>query len=173
MLFSTASQDRGLCRTALELGRTVTALEPDLANMKKESEYLDTLVAERVKHGVWARIIDGPVKTVGRNILPAKVPSSNIPAATATELDAARATSKDSAADNEALIPERKEANDAADLHGLQIRVRRIFRKQVHLLLLELRANCGVLSYTLERMRYCCTHNKYFPYAVLYCSCLS
>lgn len=70
MLFSEASQDKGLCRTALELGRTVTALEPDAANLKDYSEHLDNLVAEIAKSGVWSRMIGGPVKDSGSQRTP-------------------------------------------------------------------------------------------------------
>lgn len=128
VLLSEASQDKGLCRTALELGRTVTALEPDAANLQDDSEHLDNLAAEVAKGGVWSRIIGGPVKTVGRNVLPAKVPCSNIPAATRSAVKAARAKSKDGGADDADFSLELAVATDTAETHGLTIQVRTCYR---------------------------------------------
>lgn len=65
---------------------------------------------------------------MGRNVLPAKVPCSNIPAATPAAVEAARAQSKDGGTDDADFSLELAVATDTAETHGLTIQVRTFYR---------------------------------------------
>ena len=68
-------------------------------------------------------MLTGPIGTVGPGILPVLVPSSNVPVTTSKELDAARSNGHGYASDVE-FSHELKVAAAAAELYGLEIRVR-------------------------------------------------
>ena len=55
--------------------------------LKAASDNLDAWTAHAAKSGMWARMLTGPIVTVGRSKLPTLVPPSNVPVATARELD--------------------------------------------------------------------------------------
>ena len=116
MLVSAGQRDTSLARTALREGRSLVVLEPEAAKIKHTSESLDALTASAAKDGMWARMLSGPVVTVGPKQRPVKVPASNVPAATAIAVD--------EAVKNGSCDPERTVANDDAAMHGLEIRVR-------------------------------------------------
>lgn len=116
MLVSAGHRDSSLAQTALREGRTLVVLEPEVARIKTTSESLDALTASAAKDGMWARMLSGPVVTVGPNKLPIQVPVSNIPNATASAV-------ADAQGDGTAE-PERIVANNDATVHGLEIRVR-------------------------------------------------
>ena len=123
ILLSAASRDMALCRMAFQEGRTVVALEPDVSKLKAASDNLDMIIADAAKSGMWARMLTGPIVTVGPGILPVLVPSSNVPVTTSKELDAARSNGHGYASDVD-FPHELKVAAAAAELYGLEIRVR-------------------------------------------------
>lgn len=77
ILLSAANRDEALCRIALQEGRSVVALEPDLSKMQDASDNLDLMTVDAAKGGMWGRMLTGPVVTVGCGVLPKLVPSSN------------------------------------------------------------------------------------------------
>ena len=125
VLLTAASRDGDLCRVALNEGRAVIALEPDQLMMKAASENLDAWTVHAAKSGMWARMLAGPIVTVGRGKLPTMVPPSNISVATAREIDDSRSNGHGYASDVE-FPHELKVAAAAAEMHGLEIRVRSI-----------------------------------------------
>lgn len=111
---------------ALQEGRAVVALEPEESRMKDASDNLDAWAAEAAKSGMWARMLAGPVVTVGQKRLPVLVPPSNVPASTAGELEEARNSGRDYSPDIE-FPHELQVAATAAEMHGLEIRVRSFY----------------------------------------------
>lgn len=117
VLVSGGSRDSSLAALVLNEGRTLIALEPEVAKINATSEALDALTVAAAKIGMWSRMLAGPVVTVGPNRLPIKVPPSNV-AATRTE-EAIRAAVDSGEVEN----PEMKVAMGDAQAHGIEIRV--------------------------------------------------
>lgn len=125
ILVTTAEGDKELSRLVLDKGRTLVALVPDPAKAAAESKRLDVLSANAAKTGMWSKMLSGPVVTVGAGVLPASVPSSNV--ATHVSVAVAEAGERESHGAQDEVTPERKIADNDADFHGLEIRVRSLY----------------------------------------------